>query len=217
MTTTEITRILDAELLDLSRVKGSGDRAYREIVARAVRYDEPNVVTDGGPPYTEAWAPSVFKRSLHNLQRAGKALPIYWEHDRRRHVGSVVEWANSDTALDFRGRIPLASELSRQAVALIEDGSLTGISVGARGMPNGFVRRNGVIVRTEAALREVSLTPDPALMGAEVLELRSKSPLLADDDDDELVEDPPEPTPAEPVPTPNLDAARELLDSLTLD
>jgi uncharacterized protein len=176
----------------------------RVIIARALSYGMPYRVSDdgGGSFYEETWRAGVFTKSIK--ERAGR-IPLLTWHDRRKlPIGATVGMEDSSSDFIFRAKVSRTRD-GDEALELIRDGALTGVSVGARVLQQ---RRqpNGGVERLEAALLEISLAPAPFVQmpDAGVLAVRALSAHEGDETTDEAAQE----------PTPSLDAARAILTAL---
>jgi HK97 family phage prohead protease len=143
--------------------------------------------------YDTMFAKGSAKRSI-DTRVAAKKLPLLMDHERstRAHVGVVTAMEDVGDALVMTADVFDTAE-GRAALeyvkAVLASGASTGFSI-------GFVPRRSEIVKlgdktaerfTEIELREVSITPMPAVPGASVTAARNDAPDLADRDDDDLL------------------------------
>lgn len=135
--------------------------------------------------FLESFAASCFDKSI---SESARSLPLLIEHDPDRlPVGRVLSWESRDDGL--YGVWELADTAEAQHVGkLAQDGFLTGMSVGY--MPNlsewetNEDWRYPVLsvddldrcTRIEARLFEASLVSNPAMIGAEISHVSSRSP-----------------------------------------
>lgn len=144
------------------------------LEGRAVPYGE---WTDVGW-FMEKFARGAFAKSI---REAADHLPLLLWHDNRSFpVGVSESWTESDGGLDAVWRMDTGAELAVEATRQAREGRLTGLSVGFAPMPERDtleVDENGLpwIIRNEARLLEVSLTPTPAYAGAQVALVRSRA------------------------------------------
>lgn len=175
----------------------------RILTARALTYNTPYDVSDDGGRswYQEVWRAGVFTKSL--TQRAGK-IPMLITHDRRAMpIGATIGAVDDPGAFIFRAKVS-NTQAGDEALELINDGALTGISVGAVSLKDREVKR-GVVERIEAKLAEISLTPFAQMADGQVLAVRADIN-NNDDDDGEIIE--------QSQGTPALDEARRVVESL---
>jgi len=144
----------------------------RIVSGRCVPYGVAATVRDPGTdPYRELFLPGAFRRAAKAPDRV---------HFKFNHGGNVSDWigrglafSESDEGLDGEFRI-VAGAIGDHALALVDDGIMSGLSVGFA--PLGRERRDasGTIIRDRCHLVEVSLCPEPAFVGAGVTGRRSK-------------------------------------------
>jgi len=188
----KITREHTLEVVDIRR-----SAEGRTLIGRALRYNVPEVVTDDGgrTHYLEEWMPGVFARSI---AERGDKIPLYALHDTHRlPFGAVKSWLDEDNALGFAARVS-RTQAGDELLELINDGAMTGVSVGAVPRQDHSSVRGGrsIVQRIEAKLLELSLCPLGQLEGAEVLAVRAAD--------------------LPPAGTPRLDSARAWLSTLDL-
>lgn len=147
------------------------DGTGRTVHGIVVPYGQVARVSDGGAPYREMFAPGAFARDL--LARAGRytGVKLLFQHDSNTPIGRATDLREDASGL--YGAFQVTPEASRgeEALALLRDGVLDSFSVGFR--PLEHDRRDGVVVRTRAALREASLVTFPAYAGASVAGVRA--------------------------------------------
>lgn len=151
------------------------DGKGRTVHGRIVPYGVTARVSDGGPAYDEQFARGAFTRSF--AQRSNK-VRLYVMHQTRGRlpIGKAVELTERDDGAYGAFYIPNTAE-GNDALTLVRAGVVDSFSVGFRGIQEKRV--NNVRVRTEAALREVSLVGEPAYADAQIAGIRSNSDPLA--------------------------------------
>ncbi len=101
------------------------------------------------------------------------AVPLLWQHDPARPIGSIETLAEDARGLRVVARISGASRAAREAAALLRDGAVGGLSFGyrVRSSEAGPVARGGKPQRvlTAVELVEVSLVTLPMQPGARVI------------------------------------------------
>jgi hypothetical protein len=194
------------ELDDLAVERTSEGRV---IIARALTYGVPYEVSDDGGAhfYHEVWRSGVFDKSI--TQRSGR-IPMLVTHDRRAlPIGATIGMEADRTAFVFRAKVS-HTRGGDEALELIHDGALTGVSVGARLLNSRPIERG--VERIEAALQEISLTPFAQMADGRVLAVRAQVDPGDDGGDDggdgDTGDDDTEGTPV-------LDEATAFLESLT--
>lgn len=189
------------EINDLDVVRSSEGRT---IVARALTYNVPYEVSDDGglSYYHETWRRGVFDKSI--TQRAGR-IPLLVTHDRRSlPIGATIGVEPDAKAFIFRAKVSNV-RAGDEALELVNDGALTGISVGARILNSKRVQRG--VERIEARLEELSLTPFAQMADGNVLAVRA----LVDEEEETTTETH---ETEEQTDTPALDEARTYLEGL---
>lgn len=164
---TKVQRDLTIDDLEVRRDR----QGHRTLIARALTYGVPYDVSDDGGVnfYEEVWRAGVFDRSL--AQRGSKErIPLLLTHNRQGDIpGSVIGAEPDKDGFVFRAK--LYADMADGIIDRIEDGVLSGISVGARPLTNRPIKRG--IERIEAALHEISLTPFAQMGDGRVLAVRA--------------------------------------------
>jgi HK97 family phage prohead protease len=107
----------------------------------------------------------AFNRTLAD---SGAERPLLWQH--QSPIG-VVRLADSPTGLLAEGRLSMGLQLAKDALVLLKDGVVRGLSIGFQSVREEF---KGDIRRLlEIRLWEISLVTFPALPEAQVLSVKS--------------------------------------------
>ncbi len=147
----------------------------RTVHGLAVPYGVTAEVSDGYGTYLEEFAPGAFARSI---QQRGSKVKLFTQHETRRFpIGRAVHLEERPDGLHAAFHVSDTRD-GNEALELIRDGVVDAFSIGFA--PVHQKRRGDVTVRTEAALREVSLVHTPAYEGALVAGVRSAPTLTAD-------------------------------------
>ena len=168
MTIEMIQRALNIDAVEIEGAEG------RTVHARLLRWDDPSIVSDGGPTYEEIWRRGVFAQSIKRAQSTGRGWPLMYSHDRNMlPIGMVASIHEREDGPWMTAKISRTSA-GDDIVELIRDGAVPGVSVGGTAIKS---RRNkgGQVERMEVAIREISMTPFPALVGADELVLRHQA------------------------------------------
>lgn len=131
----------------------------------AVRYGE---VADIGGRFKESFERGAFEGS--------QDIKLYRDH--KKIIGHVLETEDRAEGFWFKAKVAL-SELGADTLALLRSGALSKVSVGF--VPVQQRDEGGLIVRTKALLREISVVERPAYAGATVLTVREESPEVRED------------------------------------
>lgn len=179
----------------------------REIEVRAVPYNLPVFVCDGGKVYREQIHPDAFLSE----KRRPNQVKVLRDHDKQRLIGSCTKVNPRPVdGMHVTARVNTGIELGRDSLALAEAGDLH-VSIGF--IPDPAFDRwddaHELVTRHSCTLWEVSLVPFPAYDGADVIAVRHAS-VFADGVAD--VEPAAGPTSA----TPNLDEIRAWLAARSL-
>jgi len=100
-----------------------------------------------------------------SIAERGAEIPLLWQHDTKQPIG-ILELQDTPTALKVQGRLVLAVERAREALALMKAGALRGMSIGyeaKQSVMDGKIRR-----LKEIKLFEGSLVTFPMLELAQV-------------------------------------------------
>jgi len=165
----DLVRVEGSRTLSISeaKVRDNENGEGRIVFGRIVPYGQVATVNDGAGPYREMFAPGAFKRSIE--QRTHK-IKLLINHDRTKlPVGRAL--SIQDRPDGAYGEF-LVSRNQLHLLDDVEDEIVDSFSVRFRGIAGK--RRDGVMVRTEAALgEEVSLVGFPAYTDADIGGVRS--------------------------------------------
>lgn len=153
----------------LSDIEVRADGEGRTVHGIVVPYGQVARVSDGGPAYKEAFRQGAFAKSL--ADRGDRPVQLLAQHDSRQFpVGRSSDF--QETSEGLRGAFwMLNTRAGNEALEAAREGVVS-FSVGFR--PIKQETSGGVTVRTEAALREVSLVTFPAYDGALVSGVRAQ-------------------------------------------
>jgi len=149
---------------DLEIRSGGDGRTVHGII---VPFGQVARVSDGGAPYDEKFQSGSFTKTLQE-----RKAPVYLlsQHKSDAPLGRATDIR--EEALGVYGAFRVSKTNSGdEHLELVRDGVLGSFSVGFR--PVAQKREGNVTVRTEVALREVSLVTFPAYDGALVSGVRS--------------------------------------------
>lgn len=122
--------------------------------------------------YGDTIAPGAFGASL-NAHRARRTTPaMLWQHDQSEPIGLWTEVAEKPAGLMVKGQLNLDTQRGQEALALLQQGAIKGLSIGFT-VRKFEVRKDGGRRITEAILWETSLVTIPARSEAAVTEIRS--------------------------------------------
>jgi HK97 family phage prohead protease len=166
---------------DLSRafvtdIEVRADREGRTVHGIVVPFGRIAKVSDGGPTYQEAFQPGAFARTINAGVDRVKLLS---HHSARTNPLGRATMLREDAA-GLYGEFHVSNtRAGDEALELVRDGALDSFSVGFR--PIQQAKRDGVVWRTEVAMREASLVTFPAYEGALIGGVRSLVDLTPED------------------------------------
>ena len=107
-----------------------------------------------------------------SLDRRGTSgVKMLWHHDPAEPIGRWLDIREDARGLFVRGRLSTAVARGREALALMRDGVLDGLSIGFRTVKGLRDRRSGLRRLTEVDLWEISLVTFPMQPGARVTDV----------------------------------------------
>lgn len=157
------------------------DSEGRTIAGIVVPYDTVAMVSDGGPAYKESFARGSFKRTI---QHRGPRVKLLYQHNAREPIGRALTLREDPEGLYGEFRVSNIPD-GDHALELVRDGVLDSFSVGFTGIKSE--KRNGVVVRTEVALREASLVTFPAYEDARITAVREALAGMSEEERMELL------------------------------
>ena len=110
--------------------------------------------------------PGAFTRSLNNIGASG--VKLLWQHDGKQPIGAWVSLSEDQRGLKARGRLNLAVTRAREALALMRQGALDGLSIGFRPVRVTREKASGLRRIHALDLVEISLVTFPMLPQARV-------------------------------------------------
>lgn len=152
----------------------------RIVEGVAVPLDSPELVSDGGAPYMEEWAPGAFSRQMNDPAAIGRIRFNFSHAD-----DGLMTWIGRTTRLEERdgalwGQWKVDDSPFGDAVLFkLGDGQLPGLSIAARVLDDE--RRGTVTRRLVGFLEHVASVEFPAFSSALVSSVREKktpAPLL---------------------------------------
>jgi len=124
--------------------------------------------------------PGAFTKSLAVMASGNRRVKMLWQHDPSQPIGVWDEVKEDARGLWVKGRILTAVETGRDALALLTQGAIDGLSIGYRTVKSSRGAK-GERLLTELEIWEVSLVTFPMLKTARVDMVKSLADLCADD------------------------------------
>lgn len=142
----------------------------RTVVGIAMPFDQPAEIAEAGHRYTETFRRGAFSRSISERGDRVKFMAL---HDHRRFpLGRATVLREDPAGLYIEARVS-ATRDGDEALELIRDGALDGLSVGFRAIRDQWNRTRTSVERLEVALHEVSAVPFAAYSGARIAAVRT--------------------------------------------
>jgi HK97 family phage prohead protease len=152
-------------------VRADGDG--RTIQGIVVPYGQTAKVSDGGPAYQERFQRGAFSQYLNRNPIDKRPVRLLSQHKADLPLGRAVELQETEMGLFGSFRVS-DTAYGRDQLELVRDGVLGAFSVGFTPVQ---MRKDGqTTIRTEVALREVSLVTFPAYEGAVITGMRALAP-----------------------------------------
>jgi HK97 family phage prohead protease len=126
------------------------------------------IVDQGG----DCVLPGAFIKSIAKAKADRRLIPMLWQHDRTRPIGTWTDMAEDSKGLYVKGQL-LKDQVAAatEAYALLKASAIGGLSIGYRVLPGGAAedpKRRGVFLLKDLDLIEVSLVTLPMLIQARV-------------------------------------------------
>lgn len=146
----------------------------RTVFGIAVPFGQVIEVSDGdGRPYKERFEAGSCRRTI---QERGHKLKLLVGHDMRRlPIGKATALEERDDGLHVEFAVS-DTTAGNDTLTAIRDGLVGGFSVGFSAIRDRF--ENDVLVRTEVALNEISVTPFPAYSDAAIGGVRTSNLII---------------------------------------
>lgn len=130
----------------------------------------------GGPPdfYGDVVVPGAFAKTIAEHRADNRAPAMLWAHDMVEPIGRWTDFRENERGLWLEGEINRSTQRGREALSLIKQGAVTGLSIGYRVLPGGRKRgENGVFELSEVELLEISVVAVPANHRARLVDAKS--------------------------------------------
>lgn len=121
--------------------------------------------------YADVVQKGAFARSLREFRTKGRMPALLWQHDSAKPIGVYESMVEDDNGLFVKGRLS-DTQLGREAYALLQDGALSGLSIGFLTKKSEFDDETGIRTLTDVDLWETSLVTFPANDAARVTDVK---------------------------------------------
>ena len=119
----------------------------------------------------DAVVPGAFARSL--AQRGVKGVKLLWQHDPTEPLGHIKELSEDQHGLYIKAQLNLDVSRAREALSLMRQGSLDGLSIGYKTLKSTRDEKQGIRHLIDIDLWEVSLVTFPMQPDARVRSFKS--------------------------------------------
>ena len=119
----------------------------------------------------------AFEKTLAESESKGRAVPILWQHDAAKPIGVYTELKEDEHGLYVEGQLNMDVQQAREALSLLRQKALSGISIGYNSVRYDTDVKSGVRRLYELKLFEASLVTFPACDSARVTDVKT---ILAD-------------------------------------
>ena len=119
----------------------------------------------------------AFEKTLAESESKGRAVPILWQHDAAKPIGVYTELKEDEHGLYVEGQLNMDVQQAREALSLLRQKALSGISIGYNSVRYDTDVKSGVRRLYELKLYEASLVTFPACDSARVTDVKT---ILAD-------------------------------------
>ena len=109
----------------------------------------------------------AYTKSLSGMANANRRVKMLWQHDPGQPIGVWDEVKEDGRGLWVKGRILTAVEKGREALALLTEGAIDGLSIGYRTV-SAVRGAKGERLLTELDIWEVSMVTFPMLQTARI-------------------------------------------------
>lgn len=124
--------------------------------------------------YNESVEPGAFVESLVRHKREGTSPMMLWQHDSWSPIGIWEDLAEDSKGLWAKGRLLRGVQKADEALILMKEGAITGLSIGYREVDTAPPENGGPRKLIKLDLREVSIVSFPANRRARVESVKSE-------------------------------------------
>ena len=119
----------------------------------------------------DAVVPGAFARSI--IERGVKGVKLLWQHDPTEPLGFITELKEDQHGLFIKAQLNLDVSRAREALSLMRQGALDGLSIGYKTIKSKRDERKGIRHLIDLDLWEVSLVTFPMQPEARISAFKS--------------------------------------------
>lgn len=123
--------------------------------------------------YSDIVMPGAFTASLRRFDEKNRKVPMLWQHNSREPIGIYPNIKDSSTQLYVEGQCNMKVQQGVECHALMEQGALTGLSIGYDTIRFEWDETLGIRKLLEVDLWEISPVTFPAADSARVTLVKS--------------------------------------------
>lgn len=123
--------------------------------------------------YGDVVAKGAFKKTLAKGGRNGNGIAMLWQHDFHNPIGVWEELKEDGVGLKVRGKLSLGVRQADEALILMQDKALQGLSIGFRAVEYEINKEKEIRLLKEVELYEISPVTFPAKITANILSAKS--------------------------------------------
>ena len=123
--------------------------------------------------YRDIVMPGAFTNSLKAFEAKNRKVPMLWQHNTRQPIGVFTKLTESSTDLYVEGQCNMKVQAGMECHALMEQGALTGLSIGYNTIKSMWDEKEETRSLIEVDLWEISPVTFPAADGARIALVKS--------------------------------------------
>lgn len=133
--------------------------------------------------------PGAFAKSLATFEERKRKVPMLWQHNSREPIGVYTSLKETDTELLVTGQCNMKVQRGQECHALMEQGALTGLSIGFNTVNDEWDEKGMVRRIKEVDLWEISPVTFPSADSARVLSVKTIDTMETLSDMEKLLRD----------------------------
>jgi HK97 family phage prohead protease len=125
--------------------------------------------TGGDMVIEGAFARSIRRRGVHGVK-------MLWQHSPGEPIGTWLSLVENKRGLKVTGRLDLSVRRAREALSLIHNGAVDGLSIGFRTVVSEISSGGHIRLLRELDLWEISVVTFPMLRQARITDVKKINP-----------------------------------------